>query len=133
MVDPSLVAYVKENLVKGYASAQIRDTLIGSGWQPADVDAALKEGASSNSVSLPSATPTVPAQNPVTSETKPAPTNTTAPSSAPSSAFPTAAKPTEKPFYEPKKFGMHDALIIAAMVIVFAGIGAVIYFLFLVN
>ena len=40
-MNEQLVNYIKENLAKGVAQDQIRQTLLTSGWQPADIDAAF--------------------------------------------------------------------------------------------
>ena len=52
-MNEQLVNYIRENLAKGVTQDQIRQTLLTSGWQSADVDAAFLQLQSPQSANLP--------------------------------------------------------------------------------
>lgn len=135
MADESLIAYIKENVARGYTKEDLQDILVQNGWHPhdvADAIAAIDSPAPESALpELPSmiklqeqkfAAPKQPETKPSTYTAKPAETKH-------ESATP---KTAEDYYVEPKKrrFSWKDTLIIVGMVLALSGVAYTLYILF---
>ena len=118
MASEQLRAYVKENLAKGYSPQELKDSLVQNGWDPAEVDSALKEQQAPGDVFSIPPPPTIQRSSLATSSapvTKPIETPKASPSASTSSH---------------REFTVKDALIILGVVIALCGVSYTAYILF---